>query len=244
MADVFRFPSTPPPVPPKNIHRATFFTVIGPTNRPLTCAAYEIETGLELRLAYADDEVMRSELFRGVDADEQIAGRADDWRRMLVTKGFREIENSLKRPANQTAVLKAHGHSPIWVWKKGNSRKGTGKLSPQSRAIYRQIDLHFHDLRHEAGSRLLEAGWPLHEVQQMLGHASIQQTSTYLNATLRGLHRSMRASDQARARTASHFQLNSPVAGNSCNPVASTPSCDSLATRNETSPHSDKSLVN
>jgi len=45
MADVFRFPSTPPPVPPKNIHRATFFTVIGPTNRPLTCAAYEIETG-------------------------------------------------------------------------------------------------------------------------------------------------------------------------------------------------------
>jgi len=30
-------------------------------------------------------------------------------------------------------------------------------------------DLHFHDLRHEAGSRLLEAGWPIHHVKEMLG---------------------------------------------------------------------------
>ena len=50
----------------------------------------------------------------------------------------------------------------------------------------RAIDLHLHDLRHEAGSRLLEAGWPLHEVQHMLGHANIEQTSTYLNANFRG----------------------------------------------------------
>ena len=41
-------------------------------------------------------------------------------------------------------------------------------------------DLHFHDLRHEAGSRFLEAGWPLHEVQYMLGHSDIKTTSTYL----------------------------------------------------------------
>jgi len=54
-------------------------------------AVYKVETGLELRLAYADDEVMRSELFRGVDADEQRAGRAGRWR--LLAKGFREIEN-------------------------------------------------------------------------------------------------------------------------------------------------------
>jgi hypothetical protein len=37
----------------------------------------------------------------------------------------------------------------------------------------------------------------------MLGHASLEQTSTYLNATLRGLHRSMRAFDQARGLTES-----------------------------------------
>ncbi len=32
-------------------------------------------------------------------------------------------------------------------------------------------DLHFHDLRHEAGSRFVEAGMPLHHVQEMLGHS-------------------------------------------------------------------------
>jgi integrase len=149
---------------------------------------------------------------------------------------------SIKR-AWQTAVLKAHGHSPIWVWTEGKSRKGAGKLSPQSRAIYRQIDLHFHDLRHEAGSRLLEAGWPLHEVQQMLGHASLEQTSTYLNATLRGLHRSMRALDQARAHTVSGQELTA-LPGNSCNPVASTPSCDPLATCKDIPRATDKLLVN
>lgn len=67
------------------------------------------------------------------------------------------LVKSIRRPW-ETAVLKSHDHSPIWVWTKGNSRKGAGKLSPQSRAVYRQIDLHFHDLRHEAGSRSLEAG--------------------------------------------------------------------------------------
>jgi hypothetical protein len=148
------------------------------------------------------------------------------------------------RRAWETAVLKAHDRRPIWVWTRGRSRKGTGTLSAQSRAAYRQIDLHFHDLRHEAGSRLLEAGWPLHEVQQMLGHASLEQTSTYLNATLRGLHRSMRAIDQARAETASRQQANPALTGISCNPVASTPSCDPLAPCNDTPPHSDKLLRN
>ena len=42
---------------------------------------------------------------------------------------------------------------------------------------------------------LLAAGWPAHYVQHMLGHASLQQTSTYLNATLRGLRESMRNLD-------------------------------------------------
>jgi integrase len=52
--------------------------------------------------------------------------------------------------------------------------------------------LHFHDLRHEAGSRLLEAGWPLHHVQEMLGHADVKTTSVYLNPTRQGLQQSMR----------------------------------------------------
>jgi integrase len=52
--------------------------------------------------------------------------------------------------------------------------------------------LHFHDLRHEAASRLGEAGWPLHHVQAMLGHADAKTTSIYLNVTFDGLADSAR----------------------------------------------------
>ena len=45
---------------------------------------------------------------------------------------------------------------------------------------------------------MIEAWWPVHHVQHMLGHASLQRTSTYLNATLRGLHTSMQQFDQSR----------------------------------------------
>jgi integrase len=96
-----------------------------------------------------------------------------------------------------TCVLKAHGHAPSWT--RGNA------LSAASQAAYGAINLTFHDLRHEAGSRLLEGGWPLHEVAHMLGHANVAQTSTYLNATRVGLQDSMRRLDEARR----------------CNPVAS-----------------------
>jgi integrase len=53
-------------------------------------------------------------------------------------------------------------------------------------------DLHFHDLRHEAASRLLEQGWPLQHVQAMLGHADAKTTSIYLNVTFHQLAESAR----------------------------------------------------
>ena len=89
---------------------------------------------------------------------------------------------SIKK-AWETTVLKAHGFVPTWTAKRG--------LSRESRKALQAIDLHFHDLRHEAGSRLLESGWPLHHVQKMLGHADVKQTATYLNADRVGLHDSM-----------------------------------------------------
>ena len=49
----------------------------------------------------------------------------------------------------ETCVLRAHGHEPQWA--------KNGKLCSESRAALRTIDLRFHDLRHEAGSRWLEA---------------------------------------------------------------------------------------
>lgn len=93
------------------------------------------------------------------------------------------------KKAWETTVLKAHAHEPEWT---------RGKLSPASRERLQAVDLHFHDLRHEAGCRWLEAGWPIHHIQEMLGHANLSQTSTYLHAAEHGLQESMKKFDAAR----------------------------------------------
>ena len=46
-----------------------------------------------------------------------------------------------------------------------------------------EIDLHWHDLRHEGACRLLADGVDIRIIQLMLGHASVQQTQRYLNVT-------------------------------------------------------------
>ena len=95
-----------------------------------------------------------------------------------------EVGRRLKsqQKAWETAVLKAHGLTPTCV---------RGGLAPASRDGYRTIDLHFLDLRHEAGSRWLEQGLPLHHVKELLGHASISTTDTYLNASRIHLRKSI-----------------------------------------------------
>jgi integrase len=100
--------------------------------------------------------------------------------------------NDTKR-AWECCVLKAHGQKPTYT--KSNA------LSPASRATLAAVNLTFHDLRHEAGSRLLEAGWALHNVSMMLGHSNIAQTSTYLNANKVGLQDAMRRLDASRCKT-------------------------------------------
>jgi integrase len=123
----------------------------------------------------------------------------------------------------ETAVLKAHGHTP-----ERTKHRGKG-LAKGSRRTLDAIDLHFHDLRHEAGSRLLETGWPLHHVQQMLGHANISQTSTYLNANRMGLQDSMR-----------RFEVVAP----GCTPVARKPQTDHSLECNSDAPEAGELSVN
>ena len=53
-------------------------------------------------------------------------------------------------------------------------------------------DLHWHDLRHECGPRLAERGVPLHEIQYLMGHASLTTTQRYLIATVEALKKSMK----------------------------------------------------
>ena len=65
-------------------------------------------------------------------------------------------------------------------------------------------DWHFHDLRREAASRLLEGGVPEQYLQQILGHADLTTTSRYLATTRKGLHMVMeryQARVQTRANT-------------------------------------------
>ena len=75
---------------PRIEHLATLWTVRGPSNRDLTCCAYRVQTGLELRIEYSPEDIVASQLFQGRDA-EQLAEKADVGRLTLIAKGFREI---------------------------------------------------------------------------------------------------------------------------------------------------------
>jgi integrase len=94
-----------------------------------------------------------------------------------------EVGEPLKtfKKAWVVAVLKAHGVDPQW-------RKGSYKdLSAECQQRFRDINLHWHDLRHEYASRLVERGVPLAQVRDLLGHASIVTTERYDNQTLEAL---------------------------------------------------------
>jgi integrase len=62
------------------------------------------------------------------------------------------------------------------------------------RTKLRQIDLHWHDLRHEGACRLLADGVDIRIIQLMLGHASVQQTQRYLNVTDEELRKGLEVS--------------------------------------------------
>jgi len=78
------------PREPRLEHLATFWTVRGPSNRDLTCSAYRVQTGLELRVQYGPEDIVASQRFGGRDA-EQLAEQADAGRLTLIATGFREI---------------------------------------------------------------------------------------------------------------------------------------------------------
>ena len=90
-----------------------------------------------------------------------------------------------------------------------------GSVKTSWRATCRRAgidDLNFHDLRREAGSRLLEGGMPEHYVQRFLDHANLSTTSRYLATTRRGMHQMFKQYEQRQAEQT----------GKSCKFVASS----------------------
>src|SRR5262245_3846006 len=85
------------------------------------------------------------------------------------------------RTAWVTAVLKAHGIAPKW-----RSYNWTA-LTPDCQQQFRDINLRWHDLRHEYASRLVERGVLLAQVRDLLGHSSITTTERYDNQRLENL---------------------------------------------------------
>jgi hypothetical protein len=85
------------------------------------------------------------------------------------------------RTAWVTAVLKSHDVKPQW------KACGWTALTPECAEQFRRINLHWHDLRHEYASRLVEKGVPLAQVRDLLGHASITTTERDDNQKLENL---------------------------------------------------------
>jgi len=87
------------------------------------------------------------------------------------------------RTAWESLVLRANGHE--------TARAHEQKWTRPDRAKLKQIDLHWHDLRHEGACRLLSDGVDIRTIQLMLGHADIKQTQRYLNITDEELRKAM-----------------------------------------------------
>src|SRR5207244_12284616 len=97
------------------------------------------------------------------------------------------------RSAGETLRLLSHG-----------AARSRGKRRLEHEAL-RKIDLHWHDLRHEASSRLADEGVPVHELQLLAGHANIMTTQRYMNARANSLAESMREARERRVnRLARH----------------------------------------
>jgi integrase len=101
----------------------------------------------------------------------------------------------------ETLRLLANGVQPKWITRQSQAGKPVRDLSAESRQRLREIDLRWHDLRHEGACRLLADGVDVRVIQLMLGHSTLQQTQRYLNVTDEEMRKGMQILGQASAPT-------------------------------------------
>lgn len=128
-----------------------------------------LQTGLRrgelLRIRWADlDEVRRVVLVRDRKDPRRKAGN-DQWV-PLVGDALEIIQRQPRGTAGEIFPFGEHTLSKYFRW------------ACEALSI---PDLHWHDLRHEAASRLIEAGWSAHEVRVVTGHATSVHLDRYVN---------------------------------------------------------------
>ena len=112
--------------------------------------------------------------------DASLVGRHLGAYRVLAPLGACGLGEVYRAP-DKSLVLLAHGVAPTRT-------RAHGRVNRERLA---EIDLHWHDLRHEAACRWLSKGLALRAIQLLLGHADLKTTQRYLNVTDEELRRTM-----------------------------------------------------
>lgn len=149
------------------------FTACNNSRAPMLASVvrFAIETGMRM------GEILSLE-WRNVDMAQRVATLPD-----TKTGEARQVPLS-------TAAMGAISPLPryfkdgrvFWTWKRADSLENAWRRAVKSAGI---IDLRFHDLRHEAVSRLFELGLNPMEVASISGHKTLQMLKryTHLKAT-------------------------------------------------------------
>lgn len=76
----------------------------------------------------------------------------------------------------------------LWISRNGTRYSGTqlDKVVRQAAKLAGLQGVHIHTLRHTCCTLLLYAGLPLHEVQKLMGHSSIEMTAWYAHTFVSG----------------------------------------------------------
>ena len=128
-------------------------------------AVFAIETGMRL------SEILRLK-YQDIDFKSRVA-------RLHETKNGEIRDVPLSNKAIQTLLAMPREISErriFWAWCGADSIQHTWRRAVQKAGL---VDFHFHDLRHEAVSRLFEKGFSLPEVAAISGHKTWAMLKRY-----------------------------------------------------------------